>query len=239
MPGQADRAASDRELCRYLAALSVPNRIALLRKLQLPHALGDIALPAVRARGALQPSRALSRTAVQEHLGKLHELGLVEARSVVRDGRRVTEYVVNHARLFVLVEELRDLGLIRASRGGPEGTVAGAATEGEVRLPQGPALVVVGGPLEGAAFALSGAGPWRVGRGEGLEVPLPHDPFVSKENAVVRGKGAARVVEALAGSKNGTRVNWRPLRPGETAALAPGDVLGVGRSLLVFRGGPP
>lgn len=239
MAAPLDREASDRELCRYLAALSVPNRVALLRKLQLPHALPDIELPAVRARGTLQPRRPLSRTAVQEHLAKLHELGLVEAKSVSRDGRRVTEYVLNHARLFVLVEELRELGLLRPSRGGPEGTVAGAGPSGEVALPKGPALLAVGGPLEGAVFALEGRGPWRIGREAGVEVALPHDPFISKENARLRQRGGAFTAEDLAASKNGTRVNWRRLKPGEEAPLAPGDVLGVGRSLLVFRGGAP
>lgn len=40
----------------------------------------------------------------------------------------------------------------------------------------------------------------------------------------------------LPGNRNGTLLNWKPLARGGVAELKAGDVVGVGRSLLVFRG---
>lgn len=226
------------QLSRYLRVLAVPNRLELLRKLQLPHALAEIDLQPSRARSAFSPTRALSRQAVHEHLGKLQDLGLVQKRNVQRDGRHVTEFVVNHARLFILLEELRRLSVIRAAREeAGQATVAGKpAHEAFAPLPKGLALVLVSGPYEGSAFGLEGDGPWVVGRDDDAAVPLAYDPFVSKANTRLSRQGSALFAEDLAGSRNGTRVNWQRLSPGQRVPLGPADVLGVGRSLLVVRG---
>jgi DNA-binding transcriptional ArsR family regulator len=223
------------KLSAYLKALSVPNRLELLRKLQQPHALGDIRLAPVRRDRDRNPARAITRQAVEEHLGKLEDLGLVQARTAQREGRVVTEYVVNQARLFVVVEELRRLSLLRPVH---LSATAGHATQtgrDVPALPAGPAFVLAGGPLEGTAFPLVGSGPWVVGREKDSSVPLPFDPFVSKENAKVWREGDGFLVQALA-AKNGTRVNWQPLAEGEVRALKPADTLGVGRTVLLLRG---
>ena len=226
------------ELSRYLRVLSEPNRLALLRKLQFPHALADIDLQPSRPGTALSATRALSRQAVHEHLGKLRDLGLVQARSAERDGRGVTEYVVNHARLFVLLEELRRLSLIRAAREeASQATVAGRPeTPADAPMPKGRALVLASGPFEGSSYPLEGAGPWLIGRDDDLAVALTYDPFVSKHNTRLALQGGTLLAHDLPGNRNGTRVNWRPLPPGGSAPLAAGDMLGVGRSLLVVRG---
>lgn len=224
------------KLSAYLRALSMPNRLDLLRKLQQPHALGDIKLAPSRKDRDRNPARALSRQAVEEHLQKLEDLGLVHARTSEREGRVVTEYVVNQARLFVVVEELRRLSLLRpvhlsATAQGHTGPRSRDLPE----LPTGPAFVLAGGPLEGTAFPLVGSGPWFVGREKDASVALPFDPFVSKANAKVWRDGDAFYVEALP-AKNGTRVNWQPLAQGEVRPLRPADTLGVGRTVLLLRG---
>jgi hypothetical protein len=236
-----DRGTADyAKLGAYLRALAVPNRLELLRKLQLPHAVADITLAPARADRERSPTRPLSRQAIEAHLRKLELLGLVRGRAAERDGRAVTEYVVDHARLFLVVEELRRLSLIR----GVQTMTAAADAHSVARfgedagpMPPGPALVLASGPLEGSVFALAGAGPWVVGREKGLSVPLPYDPFVSKENTRVWREGGRFFAQALPGARNGTRVNWRALAPDEVAPLGPGDALGVGRSLLFLRGG--
>lgn len=222
------------ELARYLHALGVPARLELLRKLQIPRASGEIDVAPSRA-DALGEDRAISRQAIEAHLKKLQELGLVAARSAKRDGRAVNEWFLNQSRLFVVVEELRRLSLARSP--GATGTDAGS-DDGPAppSLPPGPSLLLVSGPLEGAVFPLDGNGPWIVGRERGAAVPLLYDPFVSRENARLERASGRLVLEALAAARNGTRHNWRPLAAGERVPLAAGDVLGVGRSLLVARG---
>lgn len=237
MASPDERAPNDAELSRYLAALALPNRLALLRKLQMPHALAEIELPAVRPREEFAPDRTLSRQAVHEHLAKLVEVGLVTTRSREREGRATIEYVVNQARLFIVTDELRRLSLIRSVRGASDATAAAARGDGpDVELPRGPALVLAGGPLEGRAFALEGAGPWIVGRDAACDVPLAFDPFVSKHNARVLRERGAWSFEAAADARNPTLVNWRPVPAGARAPIEAGDLVSVGRTLLVVRG---
>lgn len=228
-------------LSAYLRALALPSRIELLLKLRVPHTVAEVHLRPVRAAEGRRPDRALSWQTVERHIRSLQHLGLVRARPAQREGRRVTEYVVDHVRLFLVVEELRQLGLIRPLPGaGLTGQTAGlfgdAGPGAAPALPEGPALVLAGGPMEGAAFSLDGQGPWIIGRAKGLAVSLPYDPFVSTENSEVRREGARFLLRTLPGSRNGTWLNWRRLEPPEEAALGAGDAVGVGRSVLLFRG---
>lgn len=226
-------------LSGFLRALSIPNRLELLRLLQVPHTPSEISIRPFRRDPAHNPARPISRQAVEAHLHKLQELGFVHSRAARREGRPAREYALNHARLFVVADELRRLSLVRANPGGATATgspPAGADVEPPA-LPASPCLVLVSGPLEGRAVALEGAGPWVVGRDPGLDVSLPYDPFVSKRNTRISREGGAFHAQSLPGARNGTRLNWRPLGEDEAAPLRPGDTLGVGRSLLVFR--PP
>lgn len=226
----------------YLRALGVPTRLQLLHKLQLPHAVTDIELPPYRKDKGQRADRAISRQAVENHLRKLEALKLVRSRIGRRDGREVAEYVVDHGRLFALVEEVRRLSLIRAAPGmfGDETRVAETSSTSPrvsepIRLPEGPGLVLVGGPMEGAAFPLTGDGPWTIGRGAGAEVRLAYDPYVSGQNGLVSRTDDGFLLEDLGTARNGTRLNWMPLGSGTAAAVRAGDLIGVGRSLLVFR----
>lgn len=225
-------------LSAHMRILGVANRLELLRALQVPKTVAEIQLHPFRQDPGRNPARGLSRQAVEMHLQKVQALGLVQARKAVREGRSVLEYSLNLPRLFVFADEVRRLSLLGTS---PAGLVetrpqADAPEPAVPPPPQGPAFVLVRGPLEGTAFALRGAGPWTVGRERGLAVALTHDPFVSKENARVWRDGRAFLVQNVPASRNGTRLNWRLLADGEAAELAPGDAVGVGRSLLLFRG---
>ncbi len=257
--GESGAALSARDLANlstYFQALAFPSRLQLLSLLQVPRTAQEIRLAPTRADRTTRSERPVSRQALSGHLRRLLAIGLVEAAPGRRGGRVVTEYTVSHARLFALVEEMRRLALIQpppgptgvtvlqddsAARPAPSQAGVTATSEG-AGIASGPALVMANGPLEGRAYSLAGSGPWTVGRVASCEVHLPHDPFVSKRNTVVRAPAATGVagalwtVEARADARNGTLLNWRPMEPGTTAPLQPGDVLRVGRTLLVMRG---
>lgn len=225
------------QLSLYLRVLGSPKRLDLLRKLQVPRTLSEINLqPSRRDRGS-NPDRPISRQALERHLGALQDLGLVHVRTGERRGRAVTEYVVNHARLFVLVDELRRLSLIQPIRGAGNRTAARGTGGGRSPLvSDGPCLVVAYGPLEGAVFELDGPGPWIAGRARGLPISLPHDPFVSQENARISRRDDRFTIESLPSARNGTSLNWQRIAPGDSVPLRSGDTIGVGRSLLLVRG---
>lgn len=230
------------KLGEHFRALSVPTRILLLTKLQLPRTPSEIELPPFRKDAGLREDRTLSRQTVQEHLDKLVEVGLVRTRAARREGQPTREYFVDEARLFTLVDEVRRLSLLRSPIGGAgatrveDGTFEGDAAEEAPEVPDGPSLLLVSGPYEGRSFTLAGDGPWTIGRAKQCTVALEYDPFVSAENTEVRRANGRFVVRSLADSRNGTALNWRILGPGAESPLASGDTIGIGRSLLVVRG---
>jgi predicted component of type VI protein secretion system len=74
-----------------------------------------------------------------------------------------------------------------------------------------------------------------VGRAPACEVQLDYDPYLSGEHCSLERAGEGFAVRD-AGSRNGTWVNWVQLPRRGAQVLKPGDVLGVGRSLLVLQG---
>ena len=68
-----------------------------------------------------------------------------------------------------------------------------------------------------------------IGRGAGCNISL-RDQKISKVHAVIRPHEGGFRIEDL-GSSNGTKVNGEPVMD---VALRPGDLVGVGRSLLLF-----
>lgn len=222
-------------LSRYMKALALENRLQLLHKLQVPHAVAEIDLQPVRKSVVLSDDRPLTRQAVAEHLKALEEIGLVAEHEPRGEG--ATRFVVNHARLFEVVDELRRLSLIRPV--GPaarqETTTAASQRDLEEPFPEGPVLTLANGPLEGTPFPLSGSGPWRIGRDAGLEVSLPYDPFVSGVNATIVRRRLRWELTPTPDARNGTWLNWRRLSDDEPVVLRGGDTVGVGHSLLVLR----
>lgn len=219
-------------IAQALEVLSNPNRLRALRQLLTPRKIGEIELEAQRSGGAGAKGATVSREGVRQHLARLHELGVVQRRDAEGGGH---EYIVDQGRLFALTEDIRQLGRLRPRERWSRETMHGGL-QGRASEPGGPRLVVVHGVEEGQAFGLgSGQDPWIIGRAPGCEVTVDHDPFVSRENTRIELGGDGFEVSDLPSSRNGTTLNWRPLEAEEPAELEHGDVLGVGRTLLLFR----
>lgn len=233
MPFLADREDVDFELLStYLKALAHPRRLELLWHLRAPAAAAGIALRPAR-KDDLSPDRAMSRQTVEAHLEKLHEVGVVKR---VPDGTGGADrWLTDVPHVFALVEEFRKLTTIPPATAAPLEETMTRTDLGMVEWTKGPKLVLMSGPWEGRLFPLQGRGPWRVGRSRSSEVALTYDPFVSADHAALHlDRGSWRV--ALDQEKRNTlRVNFAPLTPGTARAVAHGDILEVGRSLLVFH----
>jgi hypothetical protein len=179
---------------------------------------------------------------VRDHLAKLRSIGVVAVQRSEREGGIVDEYVLNHQKLFAIVEELRRLGELRGMvPAGFEQTIAAERDAAQAR-DEGPRLVLVRGQGEGRVFALrkdtlDADRGWVIGRKHGLAVSLDYDPFVSSENAEVLLNGAGFTLLDIRSSKNGTFLNFKPLPRGGSAPLANGDIVTLGRTSLVFRVG--
>lgn len=227
----------------YLDVLSHANRLQLLEILRDPKTLGDIKLKPSAAQARGHPDRTISRQAVKNHLDRLADAGLVRVRRTRGDdGRTRNEYVLDPSRLFAVVEELNKLTTLETRvQPDPKETIPLSEREGP-DWSEGPKLVLVHGVHEGRAYPLrpSEREPdrgWILGRADDAHVCLDYDPYVSKQNSeILRTDDGFRLLD-LRTSKNGTRLNWRQLPVGGDVPLHPGDVIGVGRSLLVFRPG--
>ncbi|MEA3201857.1 MAG: protease PrsW [Thermoplasmata archaeon] len=229
------------QLAECLRALAHENRLDLLDLLRVPHALPQVRLSPTRLLPGENPARAMSRQAVHEHVAKLLEVGLLLQRDA--EGRRGREYVVNPQRLYQILEELR--GVAAASPDHPaarDETVPLAEAPPVPRAP-GPRLVLAHGLAPGQVFPLhrnalrDGRG-WIIGRRAGLHVSLDHDPFVSLENCEIVPEPGGFTLVDLRHSRNGTHLNWSRLARGSRAHLKAGDIIGVGRSLLVLQTEP-
>lgn len=227
-------------LAEYLRALGNPNRLDLLQELRVPRAVSEIELHPGAVRPGENPERAISHQAVRDHLAKLRAIGVLAVQRTERDGSVVDEYVLNHHKLFAIVEELRTLGELRADRPPvPEETIAGRWAAPATR-DVGPRLILVRGQGEGRVFPLrpDNRAPergWIIGRKRGLAVSLDYDPFVSGENAEVMPDSDGYTLLDIRSSRNGTLLNFQPLARGGTAPLATGDIVSLGRTHLVFR----
>src|SRR5438874_99632 len=72
----------------------------------------------------------------------------------------------------------------------------------------------------------------RIGRGPGNGVALD-DSFASAHHAELVDRDGERCLHDL-GSRNGTRLNGRPLAPGILVPLQHGDVIQIGKSEVVY-----
>ena len=226
------------DLAETLQALSYPARLELLDMLRFPHTAAEVKLTPHRVVAGENPERAVSKQAVQAHLDKLVDTGLVRVATVEVGGRQVNQFLVNSQRFYAIVEDLRRLCVRYAGRGpvgDQTGTLGGATTGG---APRGPRLTLVHGVYEAKAFPLTDEtareGRWTVGRQRGAAVSLDYDPYVSSEHAHITRGAKGYVITDAADSKNGTFVNWEPLPKGASQPLRAADIIGVGRSLLCF-----
>lgn len=221
----------DAELAALFSALSTPTRIAILRAVRRPRILSEIE---VKGGEGEAEGRVVARQTVRKHLDVLVETGLVAERPAERERGETREFVIQHQRVFAMVEAARNLARLK-----PTVETEGPTESYDARAhaaPRPPCLVVVKGLDEGTWFPLPRAGEPAVviGRRRECDVALDFDPYVSGENARVSWDGREHVIEDVPGSRNGTSVNFAPLPSGGRRALARGDVVGVGRSLLVY-----
>jgi pSer/pThr/pTyr-binding forkhead associated (FHA) protein len=152
----------------------------------------------------------------------------------------VSEYVLNPAALFLVHDEFEKLGRLRRQEPGPPEQTRPSLDPGNgAPLSTGPSLQVVRGIPTGARHPL-GHGPtrtWTIGRDPSCEVVVGHDPYASKRHAEVRWATSGFVLVDL-GSTNSTHHNWQALPKGGQVALRHGDIVGVGKTLLVFWEAP-
>jgi len=219
-------------LAAYLKALAHPGRLELLWRLRFPTNPAEVEVRP-RRKDQLTPERAMSRQTVLEHLAKLEEAGVVTRIANPEGG--ADRWVTNVPQVFSLVEEIRKLTAIpSAPTLDAEETMARKDDASTPWLP-GPKLVLMSGPWEGRLFALQGQGPWPIGRSRTKAVALTYDPFVSAEHAVLAKAGGKFELSVLPDTRNPTRVNFAPVTAGKPRGLGQGDIIGVGRSLLVFH----
>lgn len=227
-------------LTMLLEVLASGNRLELLSQLREPKTASEVVLHPPRAKAGENPERSISKQAVRVHLAKLLEIGVIAPRKARRGSIPVEEYVVNQQRLFAIAEDFRKLGSLRpALPPGVEQTMDGSMTG--VPTPEaGVRLILVHGLDEGRPFFLRredlvGERGWVIGRRRGIAVSLDYDPFVSSENCEVTVERGQFMLHDLRSSRNGTLLNWDRLPKGGSRPLENGDVIGVGRSLLLFR----
>lgn len=226
----------------YLRALGYASRLELLSLLRVPRAISDIRLQPQQSKPGENPERPMSRQSLQDHLDRLIEAGIVsQGRAKSEDsGRTVNEFVVNQQRLYAILEELRRVCTVPGHASAAADATAPLNAQRAPARAEGPRVTLVHGLYEGKTFALAdngapGARGFVIGRRADVHVALPYDPFVSSENAEIRRAPSGFTLTSVASAKNGTFHNWRQLERGESVPLRSGDVIGVGRSLLVFR----
>lgn len=220
---------ADRGLVQRLEALTNLHRILILRSLRAPRALGEIL---VRQDATGPP---LSRQSVRHHLDLLIANGIVRSRSVERDYGETSEYVIDHQRIFALSEELRGLARLKPTED-PDGQTV-PRLQDPILPPPRPCLILTSGLDVGTWYDLRSqrdGKSWLIGRRRGADIALDFDGAVSGENSLIRLENGDHTVESLPGSVNGTRVNGQRLAEGARRVLAHGDLIGVGRCLLLY-----
>lgn len=231
--GSPDDPLDAEKLAAVMKAFGNPLRIEILRQLKWPKTLGEIRVQPTR-RGGGRSDRSVNRVTVKHHLAQLMSIGAVQVRRLPRGDQTMDHYLVDHRQLFVLGEELHKMARIRPQADLVEGTVPAPQGPPDVATP-GAKLVLVNGTYEGRVFPLAdGRQDWLVGRRREAAVCLDHDPFVSLEHARLTREGRRFRVADVASARNRTQVNWRPLPAGGSQDLQRGDVVAVGRSLLLF-----
>lgn len=212
-------------LAEDLKPLSNPKRLRLLHFLTEPHYLEEIA-----------SELKMARQSAQKHVDRLLEGGYIEKQQGQRDSGPVTEYILRPQKLFTIHEEFGKLGVLeptteddKLTRTQLSSTQPAAGGAGDV-----PRLRVVHGRTLGTTFELAGDGPWMVGRDPKGDVTLDYDPFASNRHAEIEREDAGFAITD-AYSTNGTMLNWEALEKGQTVPLEHGDVVGVGKTLMVFH----
>lgn len=230
-----------------LSALGNKQRLDILRQLTTPRHVGEIeALREESSNGEVREV-PLTRQAILSHIEKLEDVGLVDTRVAQGKGSHTKEYLLREDRLFMVLEEVRTLGNLAMEAVTEQVPDRTLVRRTEIEQPEREDalahLILIRGIREGRVFPLHSKddpAQWWIGRehkvgDELVDVPLEYDLFISRKHAVLKHEDK-RFVLRDAESLNGTTVNWsQQLRGGEEVELEHGDVIGVGRSLLLFR----
>src|SRR5687768_16106531 len=88
------------QLEAYLRALACASRLELLHALRIARSLQDLRLSPRQVQQGENAGRTISRQAVQAHLDKLVEVGVVIAREADAEGKRGKEYVASPQRIY-------------------------------------------------------------------------------------------------------------------------------------------
>lgn len=217
-------------LAEQFSALANPRRLDLLRFVVQPRYVEEIA-----------SYMGLTRQGAKRHVDALLACGLIEEGRGRRPTGPVTEYRVVPPKVFMLAIELFDLGSgeLKDVEGGAGATVKGPAgrrlEESRARVP---GLVLAHGFGAGRRFPLlvrpETGDRWTIGRDAEAAIRLDYDPFVSGKHAEVFLEGSHYLVGDLY-STNGTFLNGNQVPRGSPQRLVAGDLVAVGRSLLVFQ----
>ncbi len=220
-----------KDLAEAFQALSNENRLKILNQLREPHGYNEIMLAPTRDQDPHgSPNRTISRQAVRKHIKKLAEHDLVAPTN--HEGNK-NQYVVNHARLFALFEQARNLASNEPTIP-PQRYTLDLQDPHPPPAPTKPHLALAKGVQEGRTFPLDQE-TTLIGRDSNADVPLTYDAFTSTRHARILKQDDTHLLHDLPENKNGTTLNWRPLKKGATAPLTPGDAIGIGRSLLIYR----
>lgn len=227
-PSSLARAAGISLLFRALAS---PRRLELLDHLRHPRTLEEAA-------GLI----GVARTAARRHLELLTAAGILKSEP----GPGMVRHYFLSPSLSADLQESFDLLSSGLQAGGHDGSGGRAAEVLQTRPWPGPDLATsaprprlacVHGPEAGRLIPLARPVPrggWTIGRSPRCRIRLTRDPHVSWQHAVVQAEGEGVSVLDLF-STNGTRLNERTLR-GERSRLVSGDILVLGRTVLVFQG---
>lgn len=211
-------------------------RLGLLRFLVRPHYLEEIA-----------SHLKMNRYAAKRHVDDLVAIGFVRSVQGERETGPVRDYVIAPEAFFELYDAVRVLGELRPAPEAFAQTMPGLLTRTKPagtprRDPHAatphPYLVAVYGAEVGRAFPLipnrESTAAWTFGRDSKAHIPLELDPFVSNRHARIT-RNRLEFVLTDTFSTNGTWLNWQRLPEGESVPLRHGDIVGVGKTLLVFR----
>jgi len=210
-----------------LRALASPVRLQLLKALVTPSRAADLRIRAAGERAGLDAERFLGRTTLIEHLDVLAEAGLV---------RKIGEtYATDQQAVVALLQDLGDLARLRALVEVDVEVTRPAPAPLLQALPRLPRVLVANGPAGGRAFGLEGKGPWRVGRGAECEVPLVHDPHVSRVHVSIERDGGGFLARVAPSAKNPVLVDFTQVVPGGSVRMPAGALLSVGATLLVLQ----
>lgn len=219
-------------------ALAFPTRLKILEDLKEPRSIGDLHVTTTED----GRERPLTREGVRHHVIQLVDAGLVKAASAEPLARNMMAYQVRPAGLFHLSETLVHMANPTTKRP-PNPTDAPAWVRTEKRTTRvdspWPKLAIVNGVGRGDVCELEPRGSeppmgWVIGSDDDCDIVLPYDESVSERHAEVSpSEDGLELVDYR--TSGPTYLNWRPVERGQREALSPGDVLGVGSTLLVLQ----